>query len=84
MSITFVDKWGCLHTYSLKAAADDLKALYNEWPGGLDEIESALQTARGQRIHIIPSTRTEPENRFWCVGCNPTICEGCVNNNLAT
>ncbi len=47
--VTFMDKWRCVHTLTLRAAADELKALYDEWPGGLEEIESALRTARNQK-----------------------------------
>ena len=71
MNVTFVDKWGALHTYSLKAAADDLKALYDEWPGGLEEIESALATAKAG--HLQPRLAAT----HWCAGCNPDNCPGC-------
>ena len=36
------------HSMSIDAAANLLKELYSEWPGGLEEIRSALQTKVSQ------------------------------------
>lgn len=38
--VTFVDEWGCTHTMTVEQAAEKLRLYENEWPGGLDEIES--------------------------------------------
>lgn len=43
--VVFVDQWACKHTLTVEAAENELKAFYDEWPGGLEEIESALRTA---------------------------------------
>ena len=46
-TVHFTDKWGAKHRLTHDGASDELSAIYNEWPGGLEEIESALRTARG-------------------------------------
>lgn len=47
--VEFTDAWNCKHTLSINAAARELKEFYDEWPGGLEEIESALKTAYKKR-----------------------------------
>ena len=43
--VRWTDKWDCKHVLSLASAARMLSAYYDEWPGGLEEIESAMKTA---------------------------------------
>lgn len=42
-SITWVDDMGCTHTMSAEKAASELKALFDAWPDGLNEIEAAIE-----------------------------------------
>lgn len=44
-AVEWVDKWGATNTVSIARAAQTLKEFGDEWPGGLNEIESALKTA---------------------------------------
>lgn len=44
------DSFPLRYSMSLDAAAGELKKLYEAWPGGLDEIESALLTATAQPV----------------------------------
>lgn len=46
--IEFVDSWECKHTMTPAEAARMCKEYYDAWPGGLEEIESALRTAARQ------------------------------------
>lgn len=41
MKVEFTDQWGCQHSMSPAAAAEAIREVYDEWPGGLDEIESS-------------------------------------------
>lgn len=66
LPVKFTDAWDCKHAFSLTAAAEELKAFYDAWPGGLEEIESALRTARQPQAqpapikdHIIAQTVNE-------------------------
>lgn len=47
--VVFTDKWGCVHSMSPHFAAVELCEFYNAWPGGLEEIDSALKTARASK-----------------------------------
>ena len=40
--LTWTDQWGCLHTVRVDAAIKELKEFYDEWPGGLQEIDSCI------------------------------------------
>ena len=44
--VQFTDQWGVQHTMSIERAAFWLKEIYDTWPGGLAEIESALKMAK--------------------------------------
>lgn len=41
-SLSWVDDWGCTHTILSAEIVKVIKELYNEWPCGLEEVESAL------------------------------------------
>ena len=73
-TVKFVDKWGADHTYTLEGAAKTLREFYDEWPGGLEEIEAALRTARESRTSVGPSRALD---KLWCAGCSPENCTGC-------
>ncbi len=48
MEITFLDKWDCTHTMTIEHATKTLQEYYDEWPGGLEEIEAALVGLRNR------------------------------------
>lgn len=48
--VTFTDQWGAKHSLSLAAAARVLKAWEDAWPGGLEEVESAVKTATSKSV----------------------------------
>jgi hypothetical protein len=58
--VKFVDAWDCAHTLSLEAAGKELKVFYDAWPGGLEEIESAIKTA--ELNHSVAATSTLSSN----------------------
>lgn len=41
--VRWEDAQGAKHSMSPEAAAEVLKSFYDQWPGGLDEIEAAIQ-----------------------------------------
>jgi hypothetical protein len=47
--VTWTDQWKCTHQVTIGEAARMLKEFYDAWPGGLEEIESAIKTARTKR-----------------------------------
>lgn len=44
-TVHFTDKWGAKHSLTHGEAAEKLSEIYNEWPGGLEEIEAAIKAA---------------------------------------
>lgn len=41
-SLQWEDCWGCQNTMTHKGATDFLREFFNEWPGGLEEIEAVI------------------------------------------
>lgn len=41
-SLHFTDDWGCSHKLSKTYAEEFLCKFFNEWPGGMEEIESCI------------------------------------------
>ena len=52
------------YSMSLASAAAELQKLYQEWPGGLDEIESALRTKKAQSVEAAESLN-KAERQSW-------------------
>lgn len=51
-AVEWVDEWECKNSRTPSQAAQELKELYDEWPCGLEEIESSLQ---GHRSIVLES-----------------------------
>lgn len=65
--VTFTDDWGVTHRLTLEAAAKELQAWENAWPGGLEEVHSAL-VGYEQRIYELKSqlpSRPEVAPSYW-------------------
>jgi len=71
--VRWTDKWDCQHVLSLAEAARMLSQYYDEWPGGLEEIESALRTEATPTAAIPEaprhSTKENGDCPQWCKGC---------------
>jgi len=59
--VRWTDKWDCKHVLSLASAAKMLREYYDEWPGGLEEIESALRTAATPTSAPVQAVPPEPD-----------------------
>lgn len=44
--IEWIDQWDCKESISIEGAAEIVKEFFDEWPGGLDEIESSIRSLR--------------------------------------
>lgn len=45
-TLEWIDARECKHTMSREVAIKTLKEFYDEWPGGLEEIEASIRTWR--------------------------------------
>lgn len=41
-SIEWTDSWNCKHTMTVEKATETLKEFFDEWPGGMEEVESVI------------------------------------------
>ncbi len=50
--IEWVDKWGCKCSLTVEQATRILKEYYDAWPGGLDEITSAVESLQDTVVEL--------------------------------